>query len=49
MKVPSIANRDNLDAPILLNKGSFTCKSEIDCCSRFSPEKSGKVVNDSDH
>lgn len=38
-RVPSIAKRANLEAPILLNKGSLTRKSETDCCIKFSPEK----------
>lgn len=35
--LPSIAKRANLDAPILLNKGSLTCKSDTDCCNKLSP------------
>lgn len=38
-KIPSTAKRASLDAPILLNKGSFTCKSDTDCWIKLSPAK----------
>lgn len=40
--LPSMAKRANLDAPIRLNKGSFTRKSDTDCCITFSPAEGKK-------